>query len=100
MAHYVQNLGDEPLFFLELFRNPRFADFSLNQWMTLTPARLIEAHLNLDPATIAALRRDKPILVKSSGRQMARRPLGGNAARRRRGLGWRSLFRSSAHTMH
>jgi oxalate decarboxylase len=64
MAHYVQNLGDEPLLFLELFRSPRFADFSLNQWMALTPARLIEAHLNLDPATIAALRRDKPIIVK------------------------------------
>jgi len=47
-----------------LFRSPRFADFSLNQWMALTPARLIEAHLNLEPATIAALRRDKPIIVK------------------------------------
>jgi oxalate decarboxylase len=64
MAHYVENLGDEPLLFLELFRSPRFADFSLNQWMALTPARLIEAHLNLEPATIAALRRDKPIIVK------------------------------------
>ena len=64
MAHYVENLGDEPLLFLELFRGPRFADFSLNQWMALTPARLIEAHLNLEPATIAALRRDKPIIVK------------------------------------
>jgi oxalate decarboxylase len=64
MAHYVQNLGDEPLLFLELFRSPRFADFSLNQWMALTPARLIEAHLNLDAATIRALRKDKPVIVK------------------------------------
>ena len=64
MAHYVENLGDEPLLFLELFRSPRFADFSLNQWMALTPARLIEAHLNLEPATIAGLCRDKPIIVK------------------------------------
>jgi oxalate decarboxylase len=64
MAHYVENRGDEPLRFLELFRSPRFADFSLNQWMALTPARLVEAHLNLDPATIAALRKDKPVIVK------------------------------------
>jgi oxalate decarboxylase len=64
MAHYVENLGDEPLLFLELFRSPRFADFSLNQWMALTPARLIEAHLNLDAATIRALRKDKPVIVK------------------------------------
>jgi oxalate decarboxylase len=64
MAHYVQNLGDEPLRFLELFRSPRFVDFSLNQWMALTPARLVEAHLNLDAATIRASRKDKPIIVK------------------------------------
>jgi len=64
MAHYVQNLGDAPLLFLELFRSPRFADFSLNQWMALTPARLIEAHLNLDAATILVLRKDKPVIVK------------------------------------
>lgn len=64
MAHYVQNLGDEPLRFLELFRSPRFSDVSLNQWMALTPPELVQAHLNLDRQTIAALRKDKPIIVK------------------------------------
>ena len=64
MAHYVQNLGDEPLRFLELFRSPRFSDVSLNQWMALTPPELVQAHLNLDWQTIAALRKDKPIIVK------------------------------------
>jgi hypothetical protein len=38
--------------------------FTLNQEMPLPPARLIEAHLNLDAATIAALRKDTPIIVK------------------------------------
>jgi hypothetical protein len=37
MAHYVQNLGNEPLGYLEMFRSPRFTDVSLNQWMALTP---------------------------------------------------------------
>ena len=64
MAHYVQNLGDEPLRFLEMFRSPRFMDVSLNQWMGLTPPELIRAHLNLDQETMAALRKDKPIIVK------------------------------------
>jgi oxalate decarboxylase len=64
MAHYVQNLGDEPLRFLELFRSPRFTDVSLNQWMALTPPALVQAHLNLDQPTMAALRKDKPIIVK------------------------------------
>jgi len=64
MAHYVQNLGDEPLRYLEMFRSPRFMDVSLNQWMALTPPELVQAHLNLDRQTMAALRKDKPIIVK------------------------------------
>ena len=63
MGHYVQNTGDEPLVFLELFRSDRFADISLNQWMALTPPELVQAHLNLDAATIAALSKTKPIIV-------------------------------------
>lgn len=64
MAHYVENLGDEPLLYLEMFRAARFADVSLNQWMALTPPELVQAHLNLDPPTMAALRKDKPIIVR------------------------------------
>jgi oxalate decarboxylase/phosphoglucose isomerase-like protein (cupin superfamily) len=63
MAHYVQNLGDEPLRYLEMFRSPRFMDVSLNQWIGLTPPELVKAHLNLDQKTMAALRKDKPIIV-------------------------------------
>jgi oxalate decarboxylase len=64
MSHYVQNLGNEPLLYLEMFRSPRFVDVSLNQWMALTPPELVQAHLNLDGHTMRALRKDKPIIVK------------------------------------
>jgi oxalate decarboxylase len=64
MAHYVQNLGAEPLRFLEMFRSARFMDVSLNQWMALTPPELVRAHLNLDARTMAGLRKDKPVIVK------------------------------------
>ena len=64
MGHYVENTGDEPLRFLEMFRSPRFADVSANQWMALTPPELVQAHLNLDRETVAVLRKDKPIIVK------------------------------------
>jgi oxalate decarboxylase len=62
-GHYVENTGDDVLRFLELFRSPRFADVSLNQWMALTPPELVKAHLNLNDATMAKLRKDKPILA-------------------------------------
>jgi oxalate decarboxylase len=64
MGHYVENTGDEPVRFLEMFRSDRFADVSLNQWMALTPPELVRAHLNIDDDTIRALSKDKPIIVK------------------------------------
>ena len=66
MGHYVQNTGDEPLRFLEMFRSDRFADISLSQWMALTPAELVQAHLNLDAQTMDAIARNghKPIVVR------------------------------------
>src|SRR5262249_35992529 len=67
MGHYVENTGDEPLRFLELFRSSYFADVSLNQWMALTTPDLVRAHLNLDAPTMAALSKTKPVLVRSPG---------------------------------
>jgi oxalate decarboxylase len=63
MAHYVENLGDEPLQYLEMFRSPRFMDVSLNQWMALSPPKLVKDHLNVNQKTIDALRKDKPIIA-------------------------------------
>lgn len=63
MGHYIENTGSEVLRYLEMFRSSYFADVSLNQWMGLTPPELVQAHLNLDQKTMAALRKDKPIIA-------------------------------------
>jgi oxalate decarboxylase len=63
-GHYIENTGDRPLRYLEMFRSSSFADLSLNQWMALTPPELLQAHLNLDRHVVAALRKDKPVLVR------------------------------------
>jgi oxalate decarboxylase len=65
MGHYVENSGDEPLRFLEMFRSSYYADVSLNQWMALTPPKLVQTHLNLDARTLAALSKEKQIIVRS-----------------------------------
>jgi len=65
MGHYIENTGDEPLRFLEMFRSDRFADVSLNQWMALTPPELVRAHLNVDQQLTAALSNEKPVVVAS-----------------------------------
>ena len=49
--------------FLELCKSAHFADVSLNQWMALTPPELVQAHLNLTPTVMSALRKQKRSVV-------------------------------------
>jgi oxalate decarboxylase len=65
MGHYVENTGDKPLRFLEIFKSSYYADVSLNQWMALTPPELVQATLNLDDKVMAALRKTKVPVVPS-----------------------------------
>jgi len=63
MGHYVENTGDAPLRFLEMFKSGYYADLSLNQWLALTPPDLLKAHLNLDSQVVDALRKQKAPVV-------------------------------------
>jgi oxalate decarboxylase len=59
MGHYIENTGDRPLRFLEMFRSSYFADLSLNQWMALTPPQLLKAHLPLNQTVMDSLHKKK-----------------------------------------
>ncbi len=61
--HSIENTGSGPLRLFELFHADRFIDVSLNQWLALTPPALVQAHLNIDRAVIAALRQAKQPVV-------------------------------------
>lgn len=63
MGHYVENTGDKPLRFLEMFKSSYYADLSLNQWLALTPPELVQAHLKLDPKVMGALQKQKHPIV-------------------------------------
>ncbi|MGK5740686.1 oxalate decarboxylase family bicupin [Micromonospora sp. URMC 103] len=63
-GHYIENLGSEPLVYLEMFRTPRFADISLSQWMANTPAEVVADTINLPPEVIAGLPREKRPVVR------------------------------------
>ncbi|KAF8548081.1 putative oxalate decarboxylase/oxidase [Imleria badia] len=62
-GHYIENTGDSPLHFLEIFRSGEFEDISLNQWLALVPHELVKAHLDVDDATIAKFTRVKQTVV-------------------------------------
>jgi len=46
MGHYVENISEtEEVEMLEIFRAPKFEDFSPEQWLGNTPSRLVAEHL-------------------------------------------------------
>ncbi|KAG4421516.1 hypothetical protein IFR04_005355 [Cadophora malorum] len=45
MGHFVENIGDEPIEMLEVFKADEFRDFSLFQWMGETPKKMVIDHL-------------------------------------------------------
>jgi oxalate decarboxylase len=55
MPHYVENVGTTTLRFLELFRSDHFEDFSLAQWLSLTPHDLVRAHLKIDESVLTKI---------------------------------------------
>jgi oxalate decarboxylase len=59
MGHYIENTGTTPVRFLEVFKSSYYADVSLNQWLALTPPELVQAHLKVDPQTLAAFHKEK-----------------------------------------
>ncbi|QRW11233.1 oxalate decarboxylase [Ceratobasidium sp. AG-Ba] len=62
-GHYVENIGNGTLKFLEIFNSDKYEDISLNQWLALTPPDVVKAHLQLSDDTISKLQKVKPIVV-------------------------------------
>ncbi|WP_226536848.1 oxalate decarboxylase family bicupin [Fictibacillus halophilus] len=63
-GHYIQNTGNQSLWFLEIFKSKIFADVSLNQWMALTPKELVQTNLNASKELLTSLRKEKWPVVK------------------------------------
>jgi len=55
--YYIENTGNTPLRFLEMFKSSYYADVSLNRWMALTPPELVQGTLKLDATVMSALRK-------------------------------------------
>lgn len=62
-GHYIENIGNTTLRFLEIFKSDRFQDVGLAQWLALTPPALVKAHLQLSDETISHLNKTKQVVV-------------------------------------
>ena len=63
LPHYIENTGTEDLIFLEMFKSSHYQDVSLNEWLTHLPPALVQAHLNIDLATIEAIPHTGEVIV-------------------------------------
>lgn len=63
MGHYIENIGDTTLRFLEIFRSSYFADVSLAQWLAFTPHELVKAHLNINESVLDKVPKQKTPVV-------------------------------------
>jgi oxalate decarboxylase len=60
--HYIENIGDTDLVFLEMFKSDRYEDISLAEWMAHTPALLVSQHLGIDQSAIEAIPKGKIVV--------------------------------------
>ncbi len=63
MGHYVENIGNTTLRFLEIFRSDHYADVSLAKWLAFTPHELVKAHLNIDESILNKIPKQKTPVV-------------------------------------
>src|SRR5438034_8141254 len=63
LLHYIENMGNTDLIFLEMFKSSFYQDLSLSEWLAHTPPELVMAHLNIDKATLDAIPKDELVVV-------------------------------------
>ena len=62
-GHYIENTGTTDVVFLEMFKAPRFMDFSLNNWIGRMPPEMATAHLNLDESALKRIPTEKQAII-------------------------------------
>jgi oxalate decarboxylase len=63
LGHYVQNMGNTDMVFLEIFKTDHYAEVSLSDWLRHTPPQLVMHHLNISAETLAQMSSVRPDVV-------------------------------------
>jgi oxalate decarboxylase len=62
-GHYIKNIGNSDMVFLEVFRSDVFQDISLSDWLAHSPPAMVAAHLNISPEDLAKFPKNAPGVV-------------------------------------
>ncbi|KAL6853078.1 hypothetical protein ACO1O0_007631 [Amphichorda felina] len=63
-SHYIENVGDEDLIWIEAYKSDRVADIPLTQWLALTPADIVANTLKIPLEIAQSLKKEKQVLIK------------------------------------
>jgi oxalate decarboxylase len=63
LGHYVENIGNTDLVFMEIFKAPQYQEVSLSDWLAHSPPAMVAQTLNLDPTVIAKFPKNRPDVV-------------------------------------
>lgn len=62
-GHYIENVGNTDVLFLEMFKAPRFVDISLNNWIGRMPPEMAMAHLRINEAALRRIPTEKQGII-------------------------------------
>jgi oxalate decarboxylase len=63
LPHYIENIGDTDLLFLEVFPASEYQDISLGEWLAHTPSRLVNEHIGTGEEFLANISRTEVVVV-------------------------------------
>ena len=66
--HYVENLGDTDLVFLEVFPTTNYQDISLAQWLAHVPSRLVDQHIGTGETFLRDIPKMKTVIDPPSSK--------------------------------
>lgn len=62
-SHYVENIGNETVVYMEVLQAPKYQDLSAGQWLGLTPKQVIKDTLNLPDDFVDTLPETKRYII-------------------------------------
>ena len=63
LGHYVENIGDTDLVYMEVFKAPRFEEIGLSDWLAHSPRDMVAETLNIAPDLLSQIPNNNPAIV-------------------------------------
>ena len=63
MPHYIENIGDTDLVFVEVFPTPEYQAISLGEWLAHTPSRLVDQHIATGEDFLRKISKKEAVIV-------------------------------------